>query len=196
MYSNRRPTHRVVRNAAIDPSGNMVPTNGGPSCRSDVTVPGCGSVTQPFCDVQMTTGVVRNVAASAVAALIMAPRRTNYFQPLFEKLAVIDSSNPDVNRRIEIQQIEINQIPQEPFSDTIAAGNTAAALSDFFGPDFDEYGKPVSYGIYSQTSLLKVFQYGLLNIEGVAIDAYAVHFGNALDQVPPFLKVGQPFTEQ
>ncbi len=143
----------------------------------------------------MVTGVLRDLAAATPGTLIMAPRRTNYFQPLHEKLEVIDSANPDVNRRAEIQSIEINQIPQEPFSDATSAVNTAAALSDFFGAAFDEYGKPVAYGIYTQQQLIYVFQYGLFNIESVPVDVYAAHFGNALEAIPPFLKVGQPFNQ-
>jgi len=143
----------------------------------------------------MVTAKLVGLAAGTGDTLTMAPKRTNYFQPLFEKLQVIDASNPGMNRRGEVQSIEINRIPQEPFSDTLSASNTAAALSDFFGDAFDEWGKPVAYGIYAQAALIHVFTYGLWNIESVATTTYAAHFGNAIETMPPFLKVGQPLTE-
>lgn len=165
------------------------------ACGSDVTRPGCDTYVPPTCDVQMVTGVLRGLATATGNTLTMAPLRTNYFQALSEKLEVIDATNPDINRRVEVQTIEINRIPQEPFSDALAAANTAAALSDFFGPAFDGFGKPVAYGIYAQAALIHVFQYGFWNIESVSVDIYAAHFGNSLSAVPPGLSVGQPFNQ-
>ena len=188
MYDTHhsRPAKRNQRQTAS--------ANGLYRCSADGTVvPGCGSPVTPICDVQMVTGVTRNTAAGATGTLTMAPVRCNYFQALCERLEAIDSANPGTYRQAEIVQIEVNRIPQEPFSDALAAGSARAALLDFFGRSFDEYGKPVSYGIYSQAALIQVFQYGFVNVEAVAIDLYGVHFGNSLDVLPPGIEPGQPF---
>jgi hypothetical protein len=123
----------------------------------------------------------------------MAPVRTNYFQPLAERLEALDAANPGIYRQAEVVTIEVNRIPQEPFSDALATGSARAALLDFFGRSFDSYGKPVSYGIYSQAALIQVFEYGLANVEAVAIDVYGTHFGNSLDVLPPGMEPGRPF---
>lgn len=182
-------THKIIRRNA---TGQTHGTD--PSCRrGDVTIPGCDVPRASACDVQMVNGVLRGLAAASGDFLQMAPIRSDYFQPLSEKLEVVDAVNPDVNRRAEVQSIRINDIPQEPFSGDLSATNPAAGLSDFFGPAFDGYGKPVAYGIYSQPNLIYQFRYGLWNQESVAINVYVAHFGNALSVIPPGLSGGTPF---
>ncbi len=158
-----------------------------------MVVPGCGKPVKPICDVGMVANVVRNTLAGVIGTLTMAPVRTNYFQPLSEALQAIDNATPDLNRRVEIQRIAINEIPQEAFSNGPTVGSASSALVDFFGTKFDGYGKPVSYGIYSQAALIQVFTYGFVNIEATATDLYGIHFGNPLDVLPPGYTAGQPF---
>ena len=205
MYTTHstRPAGRngMMRNqsqasaAARIPLAPQAPSaNGLYRCSADGTiVPGCGSPVAPICDVQMVTGVTRGTAAGATGQLQMAPVRTNYFQALAERLEAVDSAAPNVFRQAEIVQIEVNRFPQEPFSDALAAGSPRAAFLDFFGRSFLEYGKPVSYGIYSQAALIQVFEYGFVNINATAIDLYGVHFGNSLDVLPPGMEAGKPF---
>lgn len=172
------------------PSGQYCP----PYLRgTDVVVPGCGMPVKPICDVGMVANVERDVAPGTISTLTMAPVRTNYFQPLAEALQAIDSADATLNRRCEIQAIEINNIPQEAFSNGPVLGSASAALVDFFGTKFDGYGKPVGYGIYSQAALINVFTYGFVNIDTAALDLYGIHFGNPLDVLPPGYVAGQPF---
>ena len=174
----------------LPPTGQYCP----PYARgTDVVVPGCGLPVKPLCDVGMVANVERATAAGVVGTLTMAPVRTNYFQPLSEALLGIDSATPALNRRFEVQSIEINNMPQEAFSGGPVVGQTNAGLSDFFGLKFDGYGKPISYGIYSQAALINVFTYGFVNIEAVPIDVYGIHFGNPLDVLPPGYAAGTPF---
>lgn len=164
-----------------------------PFRNTSVTVPGCGGAVAPACDVSMNTNVIRNTAAGVVGTLAMVPQRTTYFQPLVEKLLVIDNATPDTNRRVEITTIEINGVPQEPFSAPAAAALASAALSDFFGAAFDGYGKEIAYGVYTVAALPYQFTYQFVNIEAVAVDVYASHFGNSLDVLPPGCQCGVPF---
>jgi hypothetical protein len=187
---NQAATAASLAAAAYPPTGQYCP----PYARgTDVVVPGCGKPVKPICDVGMVANVVRNTLAGAIGTLTMAPVRTNYFQPLSEALIPVDTATPDLNRRVEVQAIEINNIPQEAFSNGPVVGSTSAALSDFFGTKFDGYGKPISYGIYSQAALIQVFTYGFVNIEATATDVYGIHFGNPLDILPPGYTAGTPF---
>ena len=188
--TTRNPTHASDLVACLPPTGQYCP----PYARgTDVVVPGCGKPVKPICDVGMVANVVRNTAAGVIGTLTMAPVRTNYFQPLAEALQAIDTATPDLNRRVEVHAIEINNIPQEAFSNGPTVGSVSAALVDFFGTKFDGYGKPVGYGIYSQAALINVFTYGFVNIEATATDLYGMHFGNPLDVLPPGYAAGQPF---
>lgn len=191
MYQSTHHTRHAKRNQ----SRSQTPSASGfYRCSADGTVvPGCGAPVQPLCDVQMVTGVLRNLAAATTGELTMAPKRTNLFQVLKECIVAVDNANPGIYRQAEVVSIEINRIPQEPFSDALVTGSTSAALLDFFGRQFDGYGKPVAYGIYSQESLIQVFKYGFANIEAVPIDIYAAHYGNSLDVLPPGVEMGVPF---
>lgn len=182
-------THKIVRrNAPIDP---QIPPAGG---QCGILRPGCDMPVAGACDVSLVAGVTRAAAAGTSNQLTMAPLRTDYFQPLSEKLECIDNVAPGTNRRAEISAVLINDQHQEPFSSsTASAVNTSVVLSDFLGPAFDGFGKPVGYGIYTQANLTGVFQYTFWNPEAVAIDLYAVHFGNPLSVLPPGMGVGQPF---
>lgn len=197
---NRYQTHQLRNQdtSVAGRGGSLVATPLGQYCPpylrgTDVVVPGCGQPVKPICDVGIVANVERNTAAGAIGTLTMAPVRTNYFQPLAEALQAIDNADADLNRRVEIQAIEINNIPQEAFSGGPAVGQGNAALVDFYGTKFDGYGKPVGYGIYSQGALINVFTYGFVNISAQAVDLYGVHFGNPLDVLPPGYMAGQPF---
>lgn len=184
MQRNYRPH----RNASTDRTAGIP---GADAC--GVMRPGCGEALARACDVSMVSGVLYSLATASGDQLTMAPERTDYFQPLSEKIEVIDASSPTTNRRASVQRISINNTDQEPFSSgTLSAANTAAALSDFFGPAFDGFGKPVGYGIYTQRNLTGKFEYSFWNLEPVAISIWAVHFGNPLSVLPPGATIGVP----
>ena len=141
------------------------------------------------------------IAGQAVWTLTLAPTRTNYFQIFAYLNHVTDSANPDANHRLEIQQIEINQQPQEPFSGAPALANLSAILSDDYetppaGSGTNATGAtPVAWGIISQAALINV-----LTIAGVSryaanvnADYYGAAFGNGLDALPPGYVLGKPF---
>lgn len=147
----------------------------------------------PICDVEKVGTVLRDIAVGTFT-ITVAPVRTNYFQPLAVRMSCIDSASPDVNRRCEIQQVQINQFPQEAFSGTPATTNTSCVLvDDYVLPD--GYGVPVAWGIFSQAALINVLQIGGVNIEpaGTTIDFYVSVYGNALEVLPPGWQMGVPW---
>jgi len=186
--SHRNPT----------PSSTLPPAGGGSWCNpyvrsSDVTVPGCGAAKVPTCDVEKVGTVLRDIAVGTFT-ITVAPVRTNFFQPMAVRMACIDSTTPDVNRRVEIHGAFINQIPQEAFSTPAALANTSCVLiDDYVLPD--GYGVPVAWGIFSQAALINVLTLQGVNIEpaGTTVDLYVSVYGNGLDVIPPGWQVGQPF---
>lgn len=165
--------------------------------KTSVTTPGCGQPVNPLCDVQQVANVVRGTASGAPGTMTLAPIRSNYFQALACRMWCVDGTNPDTNRRCEIQQIEINSFPQEAFSNIAsAAANTSAVLVDSYITDPGlGWGVPVGWGIFAQASLIHILNIGFVSIEpaGVTLDLYASAYGNALDVVPPGYSLGKPF---
>ncbi len=160
---------------------------------ADITVPGCGAAKMPICDVEKVGTVLRDIAVG-VFAITVAPVRTNFFQPMAVRMGCIDSTTPDVNRRCEIHQVTINEIPQEAFSATAALANTSCVLvDDYVLPD--GYGVPVAWGIFSQANLINVLRLGGVNIEpaGTTEDLYVSVYGNGLNVLPPGWEAGKPF---
>lgn len=175
-----------------------VPPGGGSWCNpfyrsTDVVVPGCGAAKMPICDVEKVGTVLRDIAVGTFTITI-APVRTNYFQPMAVRMACIDSTTPDVNRRVELHGVFINLIPQEAFSSAAAAANTSCVLvDDYVLPD--GYGVPVAWGIFSQANLINVLTIQGVNIEpsGTTVDLYEAVYGNGLDTLPPGWQPGTPF---
>jgi hypothetical protein len=128
--------------------------------------------------------------------VILAPIRSNYFQALAVRMAAIDATSPDVNRRCEIHTVTINTFAQEAFSNaSVLAANTSVVLvDDYVAPE--GYGVPVGWGIFSQANMIQTLQIGILNIEqaGVDLDFYCAAYGNALEAVPPGFELGRPLT--
>lgn len=168
---------------------------------TDTNAPGCAGPRRPLCDVQRIGNRLANIAGQAVWTLTLAPTRTNYFQVLAYLNHVTDNADPDTNHRLFIQQIEINQIPQEPFSGAPAVANLSGVLTDDYevppaGSGINLSGAiPVAWGIISQAALINV-----LTIAGVSLyaagtncDYFGAAFGNGLDVVPAGYVVGRPF---
>lgn len=179
----------------LHPGGSYCP----PYFRSpDVTVPGCGRPVMPLCDVQKVGNVLRaNAGGDTAFTITVAPIRTNYFQPLAVRMAAIDGTNADINRRFEIHQVTINATPQEAFSNAapLAANTSVVLVDDYVLPD--GYGVPVAWGIFAQAALIYILQIGCVNIEpaNVTLDAYVSVYGNALDVLPPGYVPGTPFIQ-
>lgn len=185
--------HGIHRNQAIDPSGYPTGSYCPPYyCSNDTNLPNCGKWVRPACDVQLNGAVLRDIAATSPFTITVVPSRTQYYQPLTERYSTIDSTDPDVNRRVEVHGVFINQFPQEPFSAPAALANTAVVLSDIKEAP-DGYGVPVAYGVYSVAALIHTFTVQGVNIEPSTTDFYIAHYGNGLDVLPPGISAGRPF---
>lgn len=170
---------------------------------SDVVVPGCGTPKRPLCDVSRIGARLTPILGQAIWTLTLAPTRTNYYHVMAFVNHVTDTANPDANHRLEIQTVEINQQPQEPFSGVSALANTSSILTDDYetppaGSGTNSTGAvPVAWGIISQAALINVLTIGGVSryAANVSCDYYAAGFGNGLDVLPPGYVIGKPFIQ-
>lgn len=168
---------------------------------SDTNIPGCSDVRRPLCDVQRIGQRLSPIVGQTTWNITLAPTRTNYFQ-IWEFLNhVTDTTDPDVNHRLSIQDVNINRIVQEPFAGAPGLANNSEVLTDDYetppaGSGTSPVGAtPVAWGIISQTALIYVLTIGGVSRQPaeVSADYYAAAFGNGLDACPPGVDLGCPF---
>lgn len=162
---------------------------------TDVVIPGCGKPVSPACDVQQVAFRQAAIAAQTATTFTVAPIRTNYFQALAARFTIVDGSNPDTNRSLELHTVTINAIPQDAFvNQNTATGNTSVVHSAVFTVP-EGYGTPVAWGVFAQANLIHVLQLGVFTRygAGTTVDAYISLFGNPLDSLPAGYTIGQPF---
>ena len=172
------------------------PAGGGGGCLPHL---GCdtGNSVTPMCDITKVTSVVRGTAAAATATLTMQLNRCNFFQTCAARMWAIDGAAASTNRRVEIQQIEINACAQECGSSAaLAADNVdmVALLDDYTVVDFP-FGVPVCWGIWARNTFAEVLTIVYSNIDVAAVDFYHTSFGNACPALPPGAALGDPGTK-
>ncbi len=144
--------------------------------------PGCGRPLKPLCDVQKVGQILRNIAPQAIWNIVPAPVRADLFQGLAFRNLVTGNLDPSVNGRLLIQNVEVNQSPQEAFSIAPAlAGVQGVWSDDYVLPD--GYGVPIAWAPFTQANLIQTLNIGGVNLNpvgGLALDYQCSIYGNAL----------------
>lgn len=191
--------NRVESNPA--PRTASYPQGGGAWCPpfnpfrgGGVVLPHCGKPVRPACDVETVGFRQAAIAAATGTTFTVAPTRSEYFQGLAVRLTVVDGTDPDTNRRLEVHSITINAIPQDAFVNAggPVAGNTSVIHSDVWTVP-EGYGVPVSWGIFAQANLIHTLQLGVFTrYAAAAVDCYTTVFGNPLSTLPAGYTLGTP----
>ncbi len=178
MYST------ITRNAPPPPNGGpWAPCyNTGSQIR-----PGCGRPLKPLCDVQKVGQILRNIAPQAIWNITPAPTRADMFQALSMRVTCSGNTDPSVNGRLFLQQVEVNQAPQEAFSGAPALANTSGVWTDDYVLP-DGYGVPVAWAPFTQANLIQVLTLGGVSFYpagGLVTDLALSLYGNALASGAP-----------
>lgn len=187
--SGRRPNPRGGTIVRAAPGDNCNPTGGGAPINEH-----CYRTGQRLCDMQHVGGALLNQAANAAfGPIIIVPTNTAYFEPVAAEVVVSQNANPNANSRVRFTAVTIGQSPQEPIDNRApVVGTLAFFWSDHFLPN--DYGpRPVSWGIFSLAAQAKDLQIWGFNPNAVAVDICWMIYGNAMDNLPPSRKAGQPF---
>ena len=173
-------------------SRNQAPTRGsGPwapcyNTGSQVR-PGCGKPVKPLCDVQKVGTLLRAIAPQATFTITPAPLRSNLFQALAMRNTVSGNTDPSVNGRLLIQQVEVNQSPQEAFSTAPGLLVTSGVWTDDYVLP-DGYGVPVAWAPFTQANLIQTLVIGGTSFYaagGLTVDFQVSLYGNSLAAVVP-----------
>ena len=172
-----------VRNQARSHSGPWAPCyNTGSQVR-----PGCGKALKPLCDVQKVGTIERGIAPQTPFTINPAPLRSDLFQALAMRNTVSGNTDPSVNGRLLIQQVEVNQAPQEAFSTAPGVAVTSGVWSDDYVLP-DGYGVPVAWAPFTQANLIQTLTIGGVNLNpagGITLDYQVSLYGNSLAAVVP-----------
>ncbi len=149
--------------------------------------PGCGKPLKPLCDVQKVGTILRANAPQLVWTINPAPLRTDLFQGLAMRNTVSGNTDPSVNGRLFIQQVEVNQDPQESFS----TGPGLAVTSGVWTDDYvlpDGYGVPISWAPFTQPNLIQTLTIAGISFYaagGLTVDYAVSLYGNSLAAMVP-----------
>ncbi len=177
-----RQGQRVTARGPCNPSGGA-PAN--PNCYRDG---------KSICDYQRVSGsLFAQAAGAAWGPLNVVPTNTQYFEPMAMEMVVTENGNPNANSRVRLTAFAIANTPQEPIHTVPALAATAQFIwSDYYLPgDFGP--RPVSWGVFSVAALTKPLQiWGWAPAApAVAVDINVVVYGNAIDNLPPSVGLGQ-----
>lgn len=166
------------RNAAKPTSGPWAPCyNDGSQLR-----PGCGKPLKPLCDVQKVGEILRSIAPQSTWTITPAPRRADMFQALAMRNLVTGNTDPSVNGRLFIQQVTVNDSPQEAFSVAPALAATSGCWTDDYAWP-DGYGVPIAWAPFTQVGLIQQLQLGGVSFYpagGLTVDYSISLYGNAI----------------
>jgi hypothetical protein len=144
--------------------------------------PGCGRVLKPLCDVQKIGQILRGILPQTVWTLNPAPLRADLFQALAMRNTVSGNTDPSVNGRLLIQNVEVNQTPQEAFSTTPGLAVTAGVWTDDYVLP-DGYGVPVAWAPFTQPNLIQTLSIAGISLYpagGLVVDYQVSLYGNAI----------------
>ena len=144
--------------------------------------PGCNRPLKPLCDVQKVGEILRNIAPQATFTINPAPRRADIFQALAMRNTASGNLDPSVNARLFLQQVEVNQSPQEAFSGTPGLLNTSGVWTDDYTLP-DGYGVPVAWAPFTQANLIQTLTIGGVSfypVGGLITDYQVSLYGNAI----------------
>ncbi len=149
--------------------------------------PGCGKALKPLCDVQKVGRILRAIAPQTIWTITPAPLRSDLFQALAMRNTVSGNTDPSVNGRLLIQQVEVNESPQEAFS--TAPG--LAVVSGIWTDDYvlpDGYGVPIAWAPFTQANLIQTLSIAGVSLYpagGLTVDYQVSLYGNSLAAVVP-----------
>lgn len=149
--------------------------------------PGCGQAVKPLCDVQKVGTILRAIQPQAVWTINPAPLRSDLFQGLAIRNTVSGNTDPTVNGRLFMQQVQVNQSPQEAFSTTPGVAVTSGVWTDDYVLP-DGYGVPIAWAPFTQPNLIGTLTIGgvsLFPAGGLVVDYQISIYGNSLAAVVP-----------
>ncbi len=149
--------------------------------------PGCGKPLKPLCDVQKVGTILRGIAPQATWTINPAPLRTDLFQALAMRNTVSGNVDPSVNGRLFMQQVTVNQDPQESFSTNTGLLVTSGVWTDDYVLP-DGYGVPVSWAPFTQPNLIQTLTIAGVSFYpagGLTVDYAVSLYGNALAAMVP-----------
>ena len=139
-----------------------------------------------LCDMQKV-GAFTTVAGGSAFTLTVEPEQTKYFEPWGVRMTVFDASNPDLNHRVLITAVQINDLPQEVFNDPAPDATTRdGILSDAWSdPDGDAVYVP--WGTFSDVAnkrVLKVYGFAFGYSAGTTLAVHLTIYGQGRSEEP------------
>lgn len=165
---------------------NAAPRGGGPwsPCYNvgGQVRPGCGKPLKPLCDVQKIGRIQRAIAPQTIWVINPAPLRADLFQGLAMRNTVSGNVDPSVNGRLFIQQVNVNDTPQEAFSTAPGLLVTSGVWTDDYVLP-DGYGVPIAWAPFTQANLIQTLTISGVSFYpagGLTVDYQISIYGNAL----------------